>query len=1167
MVRGKHAKPSETAKKVKKTSTAIAATFATGVMVVTGTELASTAVASEQQDSHVRFVDSQQESVAQQQSAGVPDVDSTLNPPAPSSTQEAQQAPVTSLQQEDASKGQVAQANQNMYEENPTVPLPNQIAASIPDNADVVGPDYAISADNSTVWRLDAGEQVTDPALVGTPGHPAVPFALSNGHRFLRVPVSRVREEMAQAGRSSQARVQTQVQHNRDGNSTDQAGQAAGQSSQSQQAENSSATSPNKGSVNTSAAREADQKSSDGAVHGTFARAHISGATLSTSAGKFAGSTQATTFQGNQFGAHWGSDTGGAAFKDYQGRTMVYQARLFADISKWQGYPDWNQVKNSGIQGVIIQIGFGTDGIDTSAQYNIQQAKKHGIPFGVYLFSYAENGKEAYQEGMHTVNLLRRYGVSPNDLALPVYYDLEYYRLPSSTYDSIANNWWSALQANGYKNLALYASTSWYNTYLNTPNLHAKAGWVAQYGALLQYRNFTSPSKFFGWQYSSEGRVAGIAGNVDLNAFGYTEPVSNPWLGQQGDDAGIDITRYPQVSIPNGEYYINSAVNHTSSLDVPSGVARDALHLQLWQSNHNNAQKYRFTRQSDGSYTIVNVASGKALDVAAAQLRAGDNLQQYAYNGTRAQRWILRSAGRGSVYIQSALGNMVIDLAGGVTTNGRKVQLWMPNLNVAQKWELASSDVSVPSGMTKIQSVKAPNQVFDIPAANKNNGVQSQVWSWNKTKAQIWRFTSIGNGMYTIANLNSGKLLDARSGGTSDGTVVQQYQANGTDAQKWIVRNTGNGEVKFQNVLSGLFIDITSGNTANGTHLQLWQDNANPQQKFRILSVSQADIAPDVPDARSQMNALARQHQGDLRDGTYRVTASTNEQYTLDISAGSMSDHANIQLWSHNGTSAQEWNVSHDSQGYVTLTNVGTGKVLTVTGSAVAGRNVDQQSAYGEQSDNRYAQRWIAMSTNRGIVFRSALDSAYSLDIDSNRMGAGTNIRLWQTNNTAGQAFHMLSPLVGTQRADVMAAAFRNAISNGAHRFASAANHRYMLDLAGGFRSDQTNIRLWENNGTSAQLWVVSHDSQGYVTLTNAGTGKALDVRYAVAANGENIWQFGKNNSRAQKWIAIRKGNSFVFHSALDPSYVIDVEASIMANGTNIRLWMDNGTAAQRWVG
>ena len=1169
MVRGKHAKPSQTVEKVKKTSTVLAATFATGVMAVSGTQLATAALAAPEQDNHVRTVDVQQESVAQQQSAGVPDVDSTLNPPAPSSTNRTEQAPVTSLQQQDASQSQSAQANHNMYEENPTVPLPEKIAASIPDDADVVGPDYARSADNATLWKLDTGEVVTDPALVGTPDNPPDPLAVSNGRRFLRVPVSRVREEMAQAGRSSQARVQTQVQHNQDGNSTDQAGQAAGQSSQSQQAENSSAASP-QDLVNTSAAHEADQKSSDGAVHGTFARAHISGATLSTSAGKFAGSTQATTLQGNQFGAHWGSDTGGAAFKDYRGRTMVYQARLFADISQWQGYPDWNQVKNSGIQGVIIRIGWGTSGVDTSAKYNIEQAKKQGIPFGVYLFSYAENGSEAHQEGMNTVNLLRRYGVSPSDLSLPVYYDLEKYRLSSSIYDSIANNWWSALQAYGYKNLALYANTSWYNTYLNTPNLHAKAGWVAQYGALLQYRNFTSPSKFFGWQYSSEGRVAGIDGNVDLNAFGYTEPVSNPWQGQQGSDqAGVDITRYPQVNIPQGEYYINSAVNSGQvALDVPRASATNNLGLQVWNSNQLKNQKYRFTRNSDGTYTIVNVGSGKALEVSAAQLVKGKNLQQYTPNGTRAQRWILRSAGNGQVYIQSVLGNMVIDLAGGSTANGNRVQLWSPNLNVAQKWILSSSTVSIPSGMAKIQASSASNQVWDIPSAQKGNSVRAQMYRWNRTQAQVYKFTSVGNGLYTIANLHSGKLLEVRYGSDANGASVQQYQANGTQAQKWVVRDGGNGTVMFQNLNSGLFIDIPSANTSNGSQLQQWEGNGSSAQKFRVVGLQASDLAPQKQTQRQKLDELAQSHRNDVKDGTYRFAAASNSQFVLDIDSASTTDHANARLWSQNGTSAQEWNLTHDSYGYVQLTNVGTGKVLTVSsGKAGQAVNVDQLGRLNTTDESQYRQKWIAQKTSRGIVLLSALDSSYALDIDSNFMHDATNVRLWKTDGTPAQAWNLQSPLVGTARADAMAKAFRYQLSDGAHRFASAANQDYVIDLHGGFRNDQTNIWLWKQNGTSAQLWIVSHDSQGFVTLTNASTGKALDVQWARSTRGENIWQYTKNNSRAQKWIAVRVGNAFVFHSAMDPSYVIDLDSARVANGTNIRLWTDNGTAAQRWIG
>ena len=1168
MVRGKHAKPSETAKKVKKTSTAIAATFATGVMVATGTELASTAVASEQQDSHVRFVDSQQESVTQQQSAGVPDVDSTLNPPAPSSTQEAQQAPVTSLQREDASKGQVAQANQNLYEENPTVPLPNQIAASIPDDADVVGPDYAISADNSTVWRLDTGEQVTDPALVGTPDHPADPLALSNGHRFLRVPVSRVREEMAQAGRSSQARVQTQVQHNQDCNSTAKAGQGdqaaqAGQANPAQQAENSSAASP-QGSVNTSATHEADQSSSDGAVHGTFARAHIPGETLATSAGKYAGSTQATTFQGNEYGAHWGSDTGGAAFKDYQGRTMVYQARLFADISQWQGYPDWNQVKNSGIQGVIIRIGYGTDGIDTSAQYNIQQAKKHGIPFGVYLFSYAENGKEAYDEGMHTVNLLRRYGVSPSDLALPVYYDLEWYRLPSSTYDSIANNWWSALQANGYKNLALYASTSWYNTYLNTPNLHAKAGWVAQYGALLQYRNFTSPSKFFGWQYSSKGRVAGIAGNVDLNAFGYTEPVSNPWLGQQGNiaAAAIDITKRRLITIPDGNYYISSHADISKALDVTGQSSKPGTKLEIYNANHSPAQQFRFTRQNDGSYIISNVASGQPLDVDANRLSAGKALQQWPSTGATGQRWFLRDAGKGGVFLQSALGNMVIDLDRGAVNNGNKIQLWYPNGEFPQIWHLSSADVTIPDGTVKIGTAASPNQVLETPAARSDTSLQMQLWSWNNNAGQVWRFTALGNGVYTVTNLVSGKLLDARGGSAEPGTVVQQYPANGSSAQRWVVRDGGNGTVMLQNLNSGLFLDVPQGNTRNGTQMWLWNGNNLDPQKFRINSVD-SSLVSILSTRRSQINDFAAAHRNDLPDGTYRFAVNANNALFLSVHGNKSDDLANVELAHSNGLPMQEWNVRHDAQGYVTLTNVGSGKILDLNqGLNAGGTNVQIY-----HSNNELPQKWIAVKQGDAYVFRSAVDTRYAVDITGGVYSEGTNVEIWETTNSLAQQWRALPPLLATEKADAMAKAFSGTIQVGAHRFASAVGNGQMLDLSKGSAATGANIQVWTANGASPQLWLISQDAQGYVTFTNAASGKVLDVANGDARNGTNIRQWTANGSRAQKWIAVAEDGGVVFHSAIDPSYVLDVNGGSSTPGTNVQLWIENGGSAQRWIG
>jgi hypothetical protein len=57
-----------------------------------------------------------------------------------------------------------------------------------------------------------------------------------------------------------------------------------------------------------------------------------------------------------------------------------------------------------------------------------------------------------------------------------------------------------------------------------------------------------------------------------------------------------------------------------------------------------------------------------------------------------------------------------------------------------------------------------------------------------------------------------------------------------------------------------------------------------------------------------------------------------------------------------------------------------------------------------------------------------------------------------------------------------------------------------LLDVAGGSLLDRGQVRLWPANGVFAQRWRVSHDSQGYVTFLNMGSGKVLDVMHASSA-------------------------------------------------------------------
>ena len=233
-----------------------------------------------------------------------------------------------------------------------------------------------------------------------------------------------------------------------------------------------------------------------------------------------------TKFESNEYGAHWGTHNGTKAFFDYRNNLFVQQAKGVIDVSSWQGDVDWAKAKADGVEGAIIRLGYGWGNYaDAKAQRNISECKRLGIPFGIYWYSYAYDANCARAEGNDVAAKLRQMGVSPNDLKYPVYYDLEKWTWAGHTpptnpnvYSGMADAWYGALQSAGYKNLGVYSYTSYLQGPLKHADIYAKTTWVAQYGARMGFDSFPTNSR--GWQYTSSGKVDGISGNVDMNAFG-----------------------------------------------------------------------------------------------------------------------------------------------------------------------------------------------------------------------------------------------------------------------------------------------------------------------------------------------------------------------------------------------------------------------------------------------------------------------------------------------------------------------------------------------------------------------------------------------------------------------------------------------------------------------
>ena len=192
------------------------------------------------------------------------------------------------------------------------------------------------------------------------------------------------------------------------------------------------------------------------------------------------------------------------------------------DVSYHQGTIDWEKVKNSGqVDFAIIRCGFGmneTKQDDSKWKYNSSECERLGIPYGVYLYSYADTVAKAKSEANHVIRLIKG-----KKLSYPIYYDMEEKTVLNSTNMTrtkaaqIAQAFFSTLEAAGYKNLGIYSNVSRFDSKLADGKLTASIfnqypKWVASYNDTCKYQG-----NYHMWQYSNVGTIDGISENVDLN--------------------------------------------------------------------------------------------------------------------------------------------------------------------------------------------------------------------------------------------------------------------------------------------------------------------------------------------------------------------------------------------------------------------------------------------------------------------------------------------------------------------------------------------------------------------------------------------------------------------------------------------------------------------------
>lgn len=139
-------------------------------------------------------------------------------------------------------------------------------------------------------------------------------------------------------------------------------------------------------------------------------------------------------------------------------------------------------------------------------------------------------------------------------------------------------------------------------------------------------------------------------------------------------------------------------------------------------------------------------------------------------------------------------------------------------------------------------------------------------------------------------------------------------------------------------------------------------------------------------------------------------------------------------------------------------------------------------------------------------------------------------------------------------------------IVSGADYVVVNPNSNDALDVYAAGTADFTNVDIYQQNGTAAQVWQINSNGDGTYTLVNPNSNKALDVYYGGTTNGTNVEIHSQNGAPAQKWEFIP--NSDGTYTLMNPNsnMALDVAGAGTSNYTNVDIYQQNGTVAQKWI-
>lgn len=503
-------------------------------------------------------------------------------------------------------------------------------------------------------------------------------------------------------------------------------------------------------------------------------------------------------------------------------------------------------------------------------------------------------------------------------------------------------------------------------------------------GANVQQYGFNGTMAQF-WYLVADGDgyriVNAKSGNVLCIAASSAQNGTNVQVGTaDGSSAQRFVIKEVDILTNGGVYTIAPYCATGNVLSLSDNSTSKNAAVVTAEASEEVAGYWIVSLDGEGHATFTNLLSGYKLTAEDPSAKSAAMVSDSGIS------WKVVPNGDGTFsFVPTTNEGLAIDIKGASTSAGAAVQIWTSNGSKAQRFVLArytnvmnavKNGKTADAGVVSFAVSKNSAKVIDVAGGSMNEGANVQLYGSNKSLAQKYQLSYVGNGLYTIKNLKSGLYLSVKDNASSTGSNVQLESFRNVIGQCWYLVADGEGYV-IRNARSGLALDAAGGKTDNATNIQIYTANGTSAQRYLV---KEAQV---------------------LENDTYSFATGINpiRYFALEVYGGSTESGANVQLYKGNGTDAQKWKVAYVGNGAYTLTNVKSGLLLSVEdGSTENDANVCQL----EDSSDKSQQWIIEYEVGGGYRFKNVKSGKY-LDVYSAKAESGINVQQHNGNGTAAQ--------------------------------------------------------------------------------------------------------------------------------------------------------------------